>query len=199
MSEKKKFHYGWFIVMSCFMIMSFYFCIVMNCPGLFVIPVTEDLGITRSQYSINTTVISISMMLVALFAGKIFGKFKIKKVMSIAAILLPITYAMYSRATSITMFYGISLIVGLCLGLCGMVPMSTLLTRWFNEKRGLATGLAFTGSGVGGMILQPIIGQLIANVGWRQTYLILGVLRFLVVVPCVIVFINAYPDGKFVV
>ena len=196
MEKTKKFHYGWLIVLSCFMIMSFYFCIVMNCPGLFIIPVTKEFNISRSQYALNTTVVSVSMMVIALTAGKIFSKVKIKKVMSISACILPLAYACYSRATSITMFYIISLVVGLCLGLCGMVPMSTLITRWFNDKRGLATGLAFTGSGVGGIFLQPIIGQLIANVGWRQTYFILGVVMFIAVVPCVICFIKDDPSEK---
>ncbi|MEG1863565.1 MAG: MFS transporter, partial [Oscillospiraceae bacterium] len=196
MENRKKLHYGWLIVLSCFMIMSFYLCIVMNCPGLFIIPVTTELGVSRSQYALNTTVISISMMAVALSAGKIFSKVKIRKVMSVAAFVLPLAYACYSRATSITMFYGVSMVVGLCLGLCGMVPMSTLITRWFNEKRGLATGMAFTGSGIGGMILQPIIGQLIANVGWRKTYFILGIVMFIAVVPCVVCFIRDDPSEK---
>ena len=196
MEKKKGLHYGWLVVFSCFMIMSFYFCVVMNCPGLFLISVTDAFGISRSQYTLNTTVISLAMMVVALSAGKIFSKFKIKTVMVLAGIILPLAYACYSQATNIFMFYGISLVVGLCLGLCGMVPMSTLITRWFNEKKGLATGLAFTGSGVGGMVLQPIIGRLIASVGWRQTYFILGVAMFIFVVPCIVFIIKDFPSDK---
>lgn len=196
MEKKKGLHYGWLVVFSCFMIMSFYFCVVMNCPGLFLISVTDAFGITRSQYTLNTTVISLAMMVIALTAGKIFSKFKIKPVMVTAGIILPVAYACYSQAKNIYMFYGISLVVGLCLGLCGMVPMSTLITRWFNDKKGLATGLAFTGSGVGGMVLQPIIGRLIANVGWRQTYFILGVVMFVFVVPCLIFLIKDFPSDK---
>ncbi len=196
MKTKGRFHYGWVIVFSCFMIMSFYLCVVMNCPGLFLIDVTEEFGISRSQYTLNTTVVSLAMMAVALAAGKIFSKFRIKTVMTVAAVILPIGYACYSVAPNIYIFYFISRIVGLCLGLCGMVPMSTLITRWFNEKKGLATGLAFTGSGVGGMILQPIMGRLIENVGWRQTYFIIGVAMFVFVVPCVAFLIKDYPSDK---
>lgn len=196
MEKKKGLHYGWLIVFSCFMIMSLFLCIVMNCPGLFLISVTEEFGISRSQYTLNTTVISIAMMIVAMNAGKIFSRFSVKKVMMVSSIILPIAYSFYSRATSIGMFYVISAVVGLCMGLCGMVPMSTLITRWFNEKKGLATGLAFTGSGLGGMILQPIIGNLIVNTGWRNTYLILAVLMFVLVVPCTTFIIKDYPSDK---
>ncbi len=196
MEKKKGLHYGWLIVFSCFMIMSLFLCIVMNCPGLFLISVTEEFGISRSQYTLNTTVISVAMMIVAMNAGTIFSKFSVKKVMMISSIILPIAYSFYSRATSITMFYVISAVVGLCMGLCGMVPMSTLITRWFNDKKGLATGLAFTGSGFGGMILQPIIGKLIVSQGWRNTYLILAVLMFVLVVPCTVFIIKDYPADK---
>lgn len=196
MESKKGIHYGWLIVFSCFMIMSLFLCIVMNCPGLFLISVTEEFGITRSQYTLNTTVISAAMMVVAMNAGRIFSKFSVKKVMMVSSIILPIAYFFFSKATSIYMFYAISAVVGLCMGLCGMVPMSTLITRCFNEKKGLATGLAFTGSGLGGMILQPIIGKLIVNVGWRNTYAILAVLMFALVVPCTVFIIKDYPSDK---
>ena len=196
MENKKGIHYGWLIVFSCFMIMSLFLCIVMNCPGLFLISVTEEFGISRSQYTLNTTVISVAMMIVAMNAGRIFSKFSVKKVMMVSSIILPVAYFFFSKATSIYMFYAISAVVGLCMGLCGMVPMSTLITRWFNEKKGLATGLAFTGSGLGGMILQPIIGKLIVNVGWRNTYAILAVIMFVLVVPCTVFIIKDYPSDK---
>ena len=196
MESKKGLHYGWLVVFSCFMIMSLYLCIVMNCPGLFLISVTEEFGISRSQYTLNTTVISAAMMVVSLNAGRIFSKFSVKKVMMVSSIILPLAYFFFSKATSIYMFYVISAVVGLCLGLCGMVPMSTLITRWFNEKKGLATGLAFTGSGLGGMILQPIIGKLIVNVGWRSTYAILAVVMFVLVVPCTVFIIKDDPAEK---
>ena len=196
MEKKKGIHYGWLIVFSCFMIMSLFLCIVMNCPGLFLISVTEEFGISRSQYTLNTTVISVAMMIVAMNAGKIFSKFSVKKVMMVSSIILPVAYSFYSKATSIAIFYVISAVVGLCMGLCGMVPMSTLITRWFNEKKGLATGLAFTGSGLGGMILQPIIGELIVNVGWRNTYFYLAILMFVLVVPCTVFILKDYPSEK---
>ena len=196
MESKKGLHYGWLVVFSCFMIMSLYLCIVMNCPGLFLISVTEEFGISRSQYTLNTTVISAAMMVVSLNAGRIFSRFSVKKVMMVSSIILPVAYSFYSKATSIAMFYVISAVVGLCMGLCGMVPMSTLITRWFNEKKGLATGLAFTGSGLGGMILQPIIGELIVNVGWRNTYFYLAILMFVLVVPCTVFILKDYPSEK---
>ncbi len=193
MFKNSKIHYGWIIVLSGFMVTTFYMCIIMNCVGLFMIPVSEEFGISRSQFSLNTSVVSIAMMSIALSAGKIFTKFKIKKVMSISAIILPIAYGLYSVANNIYQFYAISFVVGICLSLCGLIPISTLIARWFNEKRGLATGITFTGSGLGGLFLQPLIGNLITNVGYKTTYLILAILMFVCVVPFILIFIKEDP------
>lgn len=194
MKKPKSFHYGWLIVLSCFMVMSLFLCIIMNCPGLFLISVTEEFGITRSQYTLNMTVVSLATMLISLNAGRIFSKFKIRKVMIFGSIILPIAYGLYSQASNIYMFYAISIIVGLSMGLCGAVPVSTLLNNWFNDKKGLAMGIAFTGSGLGGLILQPLIGNLIATIGWRKTYIAIAILMFVLVVPCMIFIVKDHPS-----
>ncbi len=194
MIKNSKIHYGWFILFSSFMITSFYMCIIMNCPGLFVVPVSEGLNISRSQFSLNTTVLSIGMVIVSLNAGKIFSKFKIRTIMIISSIILPIAYAGYGLVGNIYLFYAISFVLGVCLALCGLIPISTLITKWFVDNRGLAMGIAFTGSGLGGLFLQPLIGHLIVNIGWENTYLVLAGLMFVCVVPFIILFIKDSPE-----
>lgn len=191
--ERKKIYYGWFIVFSCFMIMCFGLCVVMNCTGLFVKPVSEALGISRQAFSLNTTLASVAMMVVSPFAGKIYARFGLKRVMVIASIGLTGSYMCYSIAPNITVMYGVSVLVGFFLALIAQIPSSMLVTRWFNEKRGLAMGLVYMGSGVGGVLLNPIIGILITRVGWRITYLALGILMLVFIVPCTLFLIRSEP------
>ncbi len=192
--KKSKIHYSWFVLSACLMVTTFYMSIVLNCAGLFLVPVSESLNISRSQFSLNTTVLSIAMIIVSVNAWKIYSKISIKNSMRIAAIILPIAYAGFGVAPNIYVFYILSFIVGTCFALCGFIPISTLITNWFIDDRGLATGLAFTGSGLGGMIFQPIIGQLLISVGWKQTYIILAIIMFLVVVPFVLFFVKDKPS-----
>lgn len=37
------------------------------------------------------------------------------------------------------------------------IPMTILIARWFNDKRGIATSIAMTGIGIGGFILSPLL------------------------------------------
>ncbi len=67
-----------------------------------------------------------------------------------------------------------------CLGYTGQ---SLFLPDWFVRRRGLAMSLAFSGVGVGSMILLPWLQILIGRSGWRAACWALGLLVLLLLVP----------------
>ncbi len=188
-----KVFYGWWIVAACFMTMFCTFGIVYNCNGMFIVPVTEDMGFTRQQMGMNSTIISSMMMVIALFAGRIYNRFNVKHVMRFGAICLISGYASYAVAQSLPMFYLSSAIVGLGMSCTAIMPISIVINNWFNLKRGTAMGIASTGSGIGGMVLNQVAGKLVPAIGWRQSYLVLAGLMCIVVLPCVFFIIKKDP------
>ena len=77
--------------------------------------------------------------------------------------------------------------------LLGTLPLSIILNNWFNERIGFVIGLAFMGSGLGGMILGFLTGQWIIAYGWRMTYKILAIITFVAIAPCVYFIIKIDP------
>lgn len=69
--------------------------------------------------------------------------------------------------------YGLG--VGLGVG-CSYVPVVGAVQRWFARRRGLASGLAVSGIGVGTLVMPALAALLIAQLGWRGAYVVLGVL-----------------------
>jgi MFS family permease len=69
--------------------------------------------------------------------------------------------------------YGLG--IGLGVG-CSYVPAVSTVPHWFARRRGFASGIASSGIGFGTLIVPPLASLLITHVGWRETYLILGVL-----------------------
>ncbi|MGH7386217.1 MAG: MFS transporter [Candidatus Rokuibacteriota bacterium] len=67
-----------------------------------------------------------------------------------------------------------------CLGYTGQ---SLFLPSWFVRRRGLAMSLAFSGVGVGSMILLPWVQALIGRSGWRAACWAMGLLVLLLLVP----------------
>lgn len=167
---KEKVHYGWVVTFGGLLIMFTIGGIAWNCVSAFIKPVCADLGFTRQAMSMNSTITSVIGMAISLSWGYILKNFSLKKLMRVAVFALPLGYVGYSFCTSIWMFYACSVLVGFSLCLVMNLPLSMILTNWFEEKRGQAMGIAFMGSGLGGMLFIPIISNMIESMGWRFTY-----------------------------
>ncbi|MEM4202345.1 MAG: MFS transporter, partial [Candidatus Hadarchaeum sp.] len=59
------------------------------------------------------------------------------------------------------------------------VPPVSAIARWFEKGKGMATGFAVSALSGGMALFPPVIGILIENFGWRTTFLILGIIVFL--------------------
>jgi MFS family permease len=79
------------------------------------------------------------------------------------------------------LFYG--LFAGVGLATISMVAFTVIIAQWFEEKRGLANGIASSGMGMGMFLLVPLSQKLIGTVGWRGAYLALGLLVAAIVLP----------------
>lgn len=67
-----------------------------------------------------------------------------------------------------------------CLGYTGQ---GLFLPNWFVRRRGLAMSLAFSGVGVGSVILLPWLQTLIIRTGWRAACMALGIVVLVILLP----------------
>lgn len=95
---------------------------------------------------------------------------------------------------SLTVIYlGYGLICGLGLGFGYITPIATLV-KWFPDKRGLITGLAVMGFGLGSLMLTVLSPGMIAGMGTAATFYIFGAI-FLVAVTAAAQFMVEPPPG----
>ncbi len=177
-SNKSGIFYGWVIVFAGLLIMVTIGGVAWNCVSQFIKPVCAELGFSRRAMSTNSTITSLTNMAVALSWGYILNHFSLRKLMRLAVVTLGISYFGYSMCTNIWMFYGCSVVLGLSLALLMTLPLSIIIANWFEEKRGLAYGITYMGSGLGGMIFNPIVASMIIDIGWRMTYRIMAGVMF---------------------
>ena len=98
------------------------------------------------------------------------------------------------------LFITYSLLLAMGTGALYVVPTSTV-SRWFDQKRGLALGIAGSGSGLGMVIMAPFATYLIYNFDWRMAYIVIGLITWFMVIPLSRLLkrepreIGALPDG----
>ncbi len=178
----KHLHYGWrMVIMSACItaiqgLASYTF-------GVFLKPLTAEFNWERGALS---GALSVSVLLFGLFAilsGRLSDKYGPRILVTVGGLLVGIGFLLMSRISSLWQVY---LIWGLFMGIgsgCCFVPIASTIPRWFTKKRGIAIGITGAGVGLGG-IISPLLAQwLISTYDWRQSYLILGLITFIVVIP----------------
>lgn len=190
----KKIFYGWFVVFACFLLMATGWGMVYNTASLFLVPISEELGLLRSEISFTMTLRSLVQMLTSLFAGRIFRRFSILGIMKVMSLVLVVNYILFGFASQLWQIYVLTLIGALANAFIGVVPLSVIIGNWFQEKRGSALGFAFMGSGVGGMLYSSLTGKWILNYGWQRSYQLQALVMFLIIVPTVFILMKEKPE-----
>lgn len=196
MKTARKIHYGWYIVMAGCLIIGMTTGVVSNCFSQFIKPVCADLGIERQQMSMIMTIQSIASMVFAMFWGSIVKKVNLHKTMIVGAIVTPCLYACYGLMQKIWMGYLVTVVLTPFFFVISMTVFTYILGNWFVKNRGLALSLASMGSGIGGMIMNTVIAQLIIHFGWRATYIMMGALMLVVMLPLMIFVVREKPSDK---
>ena len=189
-----KMFYGWWIVAAGFILNFIGIGIAFNALGIFFKPVVEELGFKRGAFSLYFTIAALSMTFAAPIVGKLIEHFNIKFVVGFCTALLGVSFAMLSQCSTIAHFYILAVFVGIGHAGSHIIPVSTMINNWFRIKRGLAMGIVFTATGIGGMISNPVGNWLIINYGWRNTYIILGIVIILISTPTALLFLRKSPE-----
>lgn len=196
MQTKKTSLYCWFVLAGCVLIMALAYAPRVSCASLFVRPITEDMGFSRSAYTLTGTITSLMCMVLSPVMGKLMSGKRMHLTLCICVGGVALAYGAYGFARNLIQFYIVAFFVGLfAMGAC-TIPVSVVITNWFEKKRGFAMSIAMAGISVGGFAISPVIGYLLTLVGWRQTYFILGAAMFIILVPIALLVIRRAPSDK---
>jgi len=196
MTKQKKlpFHYGWLIVASGMLLAGAGSGIFGSTIGVFVKPVCEKYGFARASFMIYSTIYFIVNVLMMPLFGSLFQKYSYKKIALLCSVVLAGCMFTYSFADQLWMFYAISFVIGLFINGISMMAIGVLVNRWFEDSRGLAAGLAFSGSGILAAILMPVCTSMIETNGIAPTYRFLALVSLFISVPVLLFVVKDRPE-----
>ncbi len=214
-SARKPIFYGWFIVAAGFFAL-FVSMGARNGFGVFVVPMTGDLGWSRTEIS---AAIAIGVMVNGLsqpFLGRLYDQYGGRLVISIsllvlglASMLLSITsdfgagfafhidIVVFEITLSASLLFLIA-IYGLVMSTASsgvsLVTVHAVLAKWFQRRRGIVLSIVTAGTSAGGLILTPFAAFLIDWTDWRLAWLVLGALVLVLALPLVAFFVREKPE-----
>jgi MFS family permease len=144
--------------------------------GLFIGPMSTDLGINRTMFGLATTVRTIGSGISAPFIGRLLDRRGARLALALAGLFLGLALIGLSRVSATWQMVALMGLIGLIgmqggLSLYSQVPIS----HWFVRKRGKALSLTFVGGPLALLATLPLTAVMIEQLGWRTTWLVLGV------------------------
>ena len=173
----------WLIVllMCCLAASSIGLCT--NAIGVFYVPVSKSLHVLKGTFALHATLSTLTTALTSLKMAKLIKKYNYKKVLGIGVLLTSVSTWLMSYSSSIYLFYILGIVRGIGVGIYGMVPLTVVITNWFDQKHGLATSLSLSFSGLAGAIFSPLLSSWIDIYGWQMTYRFMAIIIFVLVLP----------------
>ena len=86
-------------------------------------------------------------------------------------------------------------VIGIGMAGAGVVPVSATIARWFDRRRGIAMGVTMAGIALGAILIAPLTGSLAAGIGWQMTFLVLGAMTWVLVIPPVMLVMRTSPQA----
>ena len=191
---KKKPFYGWVVVFACMILAAASTGLLSYLNPLFVTPVTRELGISRATFMVYQTFSTVATIICTPLISSIYKKIPMKRMLFIGTLGGAAAHLCYASARSVEMFYLGGLLAGIFNCFYGAIPIAVLTSNWFYEKKGVATGIAFAGTGVVTSLLSPVISRVIVRYGWRMGYCLIAALIFAVMLPNILFLIRVTPE-----
>lgn len=188
-SQPTRFFYGWIIVvvvaMGGFAASTEAFPVL----SIFLKPITEEFGWSRSTFTMPLTIGGILGSVAALLTGPIVDRYGSRWALAAAYGLLGVAFSLIALMENQWQYYGIQIVARSMNTGVITVAAAVIIPNWFITKRGKAISLSNIGFPIGASLM-PLYVQLLVSIwGWREAALGVGVM---------ILVISALPSAFFI-
>ncbi len=146
--------------------------LVTNLNGVYYAPMARDLNALLGSVSLHGTFTSFALAFASLTIPTVSKRLGLKKMILTGILLAALGTFLMSLIPNLGFAYVAGIVRGVGIAYFSYVPMSMILNHWFEEKNGLAMGIASGTSGIVGAVAAPVFTLLIENSGWRFAFVL---------------------------
>jgi MFS family permease len=188
--------YGWWIVAASIIGLStspgqFVF----GSLGIFTLPLSEEFGWNRAEISLALTFFTISLAITLPVIGRLVDSYGSRRILlpsmlfvSVGLVLIPLVL------TQLWQLYLIFVLIGILGAGANNITYLRTISAWFDKNRGLAMGIAVSGSGLGYAYMPVLVQYMIEVSGWRAGYFVLAIIITFIAVPLVYFMLRETPQ-----
>lgn len=198
-----RFYYGYWIIAAGFVTQFVAVGMANYVVGSFLIPMTEEFGWTRAEFSMSRSIGQIVMAGTGFVIGSYIDKFGGRPFIVVGGLLLSISIYSLGSVQTLSQWLIINgLMLTMGAAMIGNLVVNVTLGKWFVERRGRAVAFAGMGISLAGICLPPTTTWMVDEYGWRSSWEMLGIAAAIITLPMAFIVrrrpedYSLYPDGK---
>ena len=192
---------GWRQVAVCFVLLTASGMIA-STYSLIAVPLYREFEPSRMVLMLSMTMMAGGSAILMPVLGGVLDRFSVRKLMVLGGVCLASGYTAISFATSFTQVLAVfAVLMSLANILIGPLAATVLLSRWFEQKRGRAIGVAIAGISAGGALFPMVIQGFLDAYQWREALRLLSLVLVVLTVPAALLVVDRpqdrglHPDG----
>ena len=184
---------GWVVLAGVFGVMMITSGMVFYALGAFLDAFVDEQGFSTSLAGAGVGAFLLASGLCGYYTGQLVNRFDVRWVITAGTAVSTVGMALLAQVRSGWQMFAVMTVFGVGFGLCGLVPTTTLVTRWFERRRSVAMAISSTGLSLGGIILLPQLSVRIEAdtlIYWAPRFAVVYCALLLISTWC---FIRAWP------
>lgn len=164
--------------------------------GLMLHPMSLDLGWSRATLSSTVTLYLVLSASALPFAGRLVDRFGARHIIAAGVMVSGAAIALMGlihTPTQALLLYGVIFAIGSAA--MSITPVGVILTRWYPDRAGMANSIAISGMGVGQLLVIAVLTSQLMLIGWRGSFVSLGIATIALVLPVVLIAGRGAPAG----
>ena len=138
--------------------------------GVYVHPLEEEFGWTRSQTSGATSISFLVSGLLGPYSGSVIDRSGVRRPLLLGALGLFFVLMLLSGTQSLWQFYALYALMAVARVWVNYIPFLRLVARWFPQRMGAPVGVMGLGWSAAGLVFVPMATWLVGSLGWRGSY-----------------------------
>lgn len=196
MSRLRRAYYGWWVLAASVVSVALAAGMSFWSFGLYIDPLEREFGWSRwavsGGFSIALLVGSVASPLI----GRAVDRHGPRRVIVLGAVLTAGSFLLLATTSALWQWFLYQSIAAVFRNMMFFIPFQTLVSRWFERRRGLAVGILGTGFSMGGFAVVPALRAVIDAVQWEGSFVVSAIVTVAVVAPLALLLIRDRPADK---
>lgn len=163
--------------------------------GVFLDALVLEQGFSVSISGAGTGVFFAVSGISGYYTGGLISRFDVRHVITLGAAVSAFGIYLLGQVRTEWQMFAVFVIFGGGYALAGLVPTTSIVTRWFSRRRSVALAIASTGLSLGGIVITPTLGRVIDDRSLVELAPRVAIIYFLCIVPVTWLLIRPSPEA----